>query len=94
MITTTQFRMLRLKYNIPLSAISDKAGISNQHLSRMELGTIRRTNANERRLSQAVEALIEESRTVLDQMEQDFLGCREQLLEPVKVETEEWQDEL
>ena len=94
MVQTTKLRRFRLKYNIPLIAISERAGISNQQVSRLELGTIRCTEENKARLVQAVETLIAESRELLDQMEQDFHHHREHLMDLLEVETEESEDEL
>ena len=52
----TNLRALRLRYDIPLSELSAASGLSNQYISRAELGEISPTPRLEDKLGAAVAA--------------------------------------
>ena len=54
----TNLRALRLQYDIPLSELSAASGLSNQYISRAELGEISPTPRLEEKLKDAVETVI------------------------------------
>lgn len=86
---TTRLRILRLKYEIPLTVLAKTAGVSSQHLSRIEFATVRPTLRQEKRVAAALEGLILQRRTALAELEKDFLADKGRLLEPLEVETDE-----
>lgn len=88
-MTTTRLRILRLKYEIPLTVLARTAGVSSQHLSRIELATVRPTLRQEKRVAAALEELILQRRTALAELEKDFLADKGRLLEPLEVEADE-----
>lgn len=88
-MTTTRLRVLRLKYEIPLTVLARMAGVSHQHLSRIELAAVRPTPRQENRVEAALEGLILQRRTVLAELEKDFLADKGRLLEPLEVEADE-----
>lgn len=81
MTSTTNLRNLRLKYKFPLSELAGAAGISVQHLSRLELSVVSATPRQEEKLAQALHRLICARRIELLSMEQDFLMFRGHLLQ-------------
>lgn len=84
MTSTTILRDLRMKYKIPLSALAGAAGISVQHLSRLELGAVNKTPYAEEKIADALRSLICTRRKALLSLEQDFLLYRGRLLEPME----------
>lgn len=88
-MTTTRLRVLRLKYEIPLPVLASTAGVSSQHLSRIELAAVRPTPRQEKRVAAALEGLILQRRAALADLEKDFLAGKGRLLEPLEVETDE-----
>ncbi len=89
MVTTTQLRILRHKYNISLVELASKIGISNQHLSRMELGQVRTRPWQEERVAAAIAELIAGQKAHLLNLERDLLLHKGHLLEPMEVDTDE-----
>ena len=85
---TTNLRRLRIKYNIPLRAISDKLGVSNQYLSCVELGITQMSDNYEGKLLPVIEQLASESRDVLSQMEREFAAYDGRLLQESEVPDE------
>ena len=84
MTSSTILRNLRMKYKIPLSALAGAAGISIQHLSRLELGIVTRTPYTEDKITNALRSLICTRRKELLSLEQDYLLCRGRLLESME----------
>lgn len=68
----TNLRVLRQKYHISLSALAQKAGICNQHMSRIELGKIPPTKHHENLVTGALYEVIAERRREVANMEEDF----------------------
>ena len=58
MAETTYLRAIRLKYGISLLELERHSSLSNQYLSALELGNIKRTERNERLLRCAMEEVI------------------------------------
>ena len=77
----TNLRALRLRYDIPLSELSAASGLSNQYISRAELGQIAPTPRLETQLAEAVEQAILRRAAVIRDMNRDFRRCRGRLLE-------------
>lgn len=84
MTSTTMLRNLRTKYKIPLSSLAGAAGISVQHLSRLELGSVNKTPYAEDKITSALRSLICTRRKELLSLEQDYLLYRGHLLEPME----------
>ena len=82
----TNLRALRLQYDIPLSELSAASGLSNQYISRAELGQIVPTPRLEIQLADAVELAILRRAAVIRDMNRDFRRCRGHLLEVSGVE--------
>lgn len=47
MCITTKLRTLRLEYGVSLTELAERGGVSNQLISRMELGDVPRTEHKE-----------------------------------------------
>ena len=80
----TRLRYLRLKYGITLSELAREAGISNQHLSRLERCVAAPSSRQEKRVALALWSLIESRQRVLLRLKQDVLISQGQLLQPVE----------
>ena len=89
MCTVTRLRFLRIKYGISLAELAQKAGISPQQLSRIDLGKRCDFPYQEGRIAQALEELLAEQKAVLIALEQDFSLYKGRLLELVEVEQDE-----
>ena len=86
MTQMTQLRVLRLKHGVTLVEMGRAARVSNQQLSRLEVGVRPRTEQREERVSMAMDALIAARRASLDSLEHDYLAARGRLLEIVEVD--------
>lgn len=78
----TNLRALRLRYDIPLSELSAASGLSNQYISRAELGEISPTPHLEKKLGSAVETVISQRHERLGALERSFAACKGRLLQP------------
>ena len=78
----TNLRALRLRYDIPLSELSAASGLSNQYISRAELGELSPTPRLEDKLGAAVAAVIAQRHERLGALEQSFMACKGRLLQP------------
>ena len=85
----TNLRVLRLRYNIPLSELSVASGLSNQYISRAELGEISPTPRLEEKLGAAVDAVIVQRHERLSALERSFAACKGRLLQPEEGELDE-----
>ena len=85
----TNLRALRLQYDIPLSELSAASGLSNQYISRAELGEISPTPRLEDKLGAAVDAVILRRRERLSALERSFAACKGRLLQPEGGELDE-----
>jgi transcriptional regulator with XRE-family HTH domain len=77
----TNLRALRLRYEIPLSELSGVSGLSNQYISRAELGETSPTPRLEDKLGTAVEAVIGQRHKRLRALERSFAACKGRLLQ-------------
>ena len=77
----TNLRALRLRHDIPLSELSAASGLSNQYISRAELGEISPTPRLEDKLGTAVEAVIGQRHKRLRALERSFAACKGRLLQ-------------
>ena len=84
MYQPTHLRLLRLRHGIPLRQLSHRAGISNQHLSRLELQEISATPYQEQKMALAVEKLIADSAAELQALTDDYIKWKGHLLECVE----------
>ena len=78
----TNLRALRLRYDIPLSELSAASGLSNQYISRAELGDSAPTAQMERKLGAAMEAVIARRLAMLVSLGESFAACKGRLLQP------------
>ena len=85
----TNLRALRLRHDIPLSELSAASGLSNQYISRAELGEISPTPRLEDKLGAAVDAVILRRRERLSALERSFAACKGRLLQPEGGELDE-----
>lgn len=83
MYQPTYLRLLRLRHGITLRQLSTRAGISNQHLSRLELQEVSATSYQEQKMSAAVEKLIADSTAELEALTADYTKWKGRLLESV-----------
>ena len=77
----TNLRALRLRYEIPLSEMSAASGLSNQYISRAELGEISPTPRLEDKLGAAVAAVIVQRHEWVGALERSFAACKGRLLQ-------------
>ena len=85
----TNLRALRLRHDIPLSELSAASGLSNQYISRAELGEISPTVRLEDKLGDAVDAVILRRRERLNALERSFAVHKGRLLQPEEGELDE-----
>ena len=85
----TNLRALRLRHDIPLSELSAASGLSNQYISRAELGEISPTVRLEDKLGDAVDAVILRRRKRLSALEGSFAVRKGRLLQPEGGELDE-----
>lgn len=81
MYQPTHLRLLRLRHGIPLRQLSQRAGISNQHLSRLELQEVSATPYQEQKMALAFERLISDSTAELEALTTDYIKWKGRLLE-------------
>ena len=77
----TNLRALRLQYDIPLSELSAASGLSNQYISRAELGEMSPTLRLEEKLGAAMETVIAQRHERLGALERSFAACKGRLLQ-------------
>ena len=77
----TNLRALRLQYDIPLSELSAASGLSNQYISRAELGEMSPTLRLEDKLGAAVETVIVQRHEPIGALERSFAACKGRLLQ-------------
>ena len=77
----TNLRALRLQYDIPLSELSAASGLSNQYISRAELGELSPTLRLEDKLGAAVETVIVQRHERIGALERSFAACKGRLLQ-------------
>lgn len=77
----TNLRALRLRYDIPLSELSAASGLSNQYISRAELGELSPSPRLEDKLGDAVAAVIVQRHERLDALERSFAARKGRLLQ-------------
>ncbi len=77
----TNLRALRLRHDIPLSELSAVSGLSNQYISRAELGEISPTPRLEDKLGAAVETVIGQRHERIGALERSFAACKGRLLQ-------------
>ena len=79
----TNLRALRLRHGIQLTELADACGLSNQYLSRAELGLIPPTPRLERQLLSALEVVISHRASTAQALERELKPLRGHLLEKV-----------
>ena len=77
----TNLRALRLRHDIPLSELSAASGLSNQYISRAELGEISPTPRLEEKLKDAMETVIAQRHERVGTLERSFAACKGRLLQ-------------
>lgn len=83
MCITTKLRTLRLEYGVSLTELAERGGVSNQLISRMELGDVPRTEHKEV-LAAALSGVIAARRASLDGLERNYQASKGQLLIPME----------
>lgn len=81
---TTNLRVLRRRYGLSLTELETVTGLSNQYISRAELGEIAATPRLETQLESAVEKIITKREIALRSFKADFQRYRGRLLRPVE----------
>ncbi len=79
----TNLRALRHRHGVCLTELADACGLSNQYLSRAELGLIPPTLRLEKQLLSAVETVIAHRASTAQALEQELKPLRGRLLEKV-----------
>lgn len=77
----TNLRALRHRHGIQLTELADACGLSNQYISRAELGLIPATPRLERQLLSALEVVIAHRANTARALEQELPSLRGRLLE-------------
>lgn len=77
----TNLRAFRLRHGLQLTELSEVSWLSDQYISRAELGQISATPRLEVQLAEAVEKTILRRAAAVRNMSRDFQGCRGRLLE-------------
>ncbi len=85
----TNFRALRHRYGISLLELSAVSGLSNQYISRAELGELSPTAQLEEKVGAALYAVIVQRRVQLNGLEQSFEECKGRLLQPEEGNSDE-----
>lgn len=80
----TNLRALRLRYGLSLTELEAASGLSNQYISRAELGEIAATPRLEEQLETAVEQIIVKREITLQSFKTDFLRYRGRILRPAE----------
>lgn len=80
----TKLRVLRLKYGISLDELAQKGGVSNQQISRLELGEVHGTGHREQLVGTAFAHVIAARKIALTELEREFTACRGCLLVPAE----------
>lgn len=89
MVLSTHLRILRLRHKIPLNILAKGAGISAQHLSRLERGELPASSSVEKKVAFAVGELIADRKSSLQELEKEYLLHKERLLKPMEVDADE-----
>jgi len=84
MAKQSNLHRLRRLHRVPLRELEAVSGLSNQYISCAELQKIPATAQMERKLDDAMEALITNRKQKLLLLEADFLKYRGRLLEPAE----------
>ena len=84
MESKTRVRVLRHRYGLLMTELGTVAGLSNQYLSRAELGYIQATERLEKQLGFAIEILIARREKELQSLKQDYEIYKGRLLRPVE----------
>ena len=79
----TNLRALRHRHGVCLTELADACGLSNQDLSRAELGLIPPTPRLERQLLSALEVVISHRASTAQALERELKPLRGHLLEKV-----------
>lgn len=77
----TNLRALRLRHGVQLTELADACGLSNQYLSRAELGLIPPTPRLEKQLLSALEVVISHRANTAQALERELEALRGHLLE-------------
>ena len=89
MNNTTNLRRLRGRCHVPLRELEAASGLSNQYISKAELGMVPASRRLEGRLSSAMENIIANRKKELLVLEEEYLACQGRLLEPAEDEQHE-----
>lgn len=79
----TNLRALRHRHGVQLTELADACGLSNQYLSRAELGLIPPTPWLEKQLLSALEVVISHRANTAQALERELESLRGRLLEKV-----------
>ncbi len=85
----TNLRRLRGRCHVSLRELEAASGLSNQYISKAELGAAPASRRLEGRLSSAMETIIANRKKELLVLEAEYLACRGRLLEPAEDERHE-----
>ena len=88
MAASTYLRVIRLKCGVSLLELERHSSFSNQYLSALELGNIKRTERNER-LRCAMEEVIASRERTVDELRRMLLQYQGRLLETVEADSDE-----
>lgn len=89
MITTTRFRLLRLKYHVTLTDVAEQAGVKNQNLSDWERGQVCASLERQTRIFKAFLRLAEARIRMYQELIEELKQCSGELLTPMEAESDE-----
>lgn len=78
----TNLRTLRHRYNLSLAEIEMVSGLSNQYISRVELGQVKPTKLLETQMEVAIETIIASREDELRSLKSDYQRYIGRLLQP------------
>lgn len=89
MESVTYLRRLRGRFRISLLELEAASGLSNQYISKAELGAAPPSQQLEHRLGSALETIIANRKKELLVLEAEYLSCKGRLLEAAEDERHE-----
>ncbi len=89
MVTTTQFRKLRQKYQVSLDEIASVLSLSNQYLSALERGETPVSSEQQARIMEGFYRYARAQCSTYQALSCELLLARDHLLKPMEVEHDE-----
>ena len=78
-----KFRILRLRYHISMVELGRACGVSAQRISELELGESTPEAETAQKIQTGFETIIARRREKLDTLQQEYIACKNSLMERV-----------